>query len=102
MQSSVQRLQGISAPPGWSKKRVKDTLASIQRDEVLNWIEREESAGRKVSATAEPVSGAARTSEDISLIVGGGRAGAFCAFVPLVEVQSGGKVIIKRIGGRNA
>ena len=95
-------IAGHIGAAGWSKKRVKDTLASIQRDEVLNWIEREESAGRKVSATAEPVSGAARTSEDISLIVGGGRAGAFCAFVPLVEVQSGGKVIIKRIGGRNA
>ncbi|MDE0114148.1 MAG: hypothetical protein OXI87_09015 [Albidovulum sp.] len=94
-------IAGHFGAAGWSKKRVKDAIASIQHEEVSNWIKREESAGRKVSATSEPVSGAVRTAEDIFLIVGGGRAGSFCALVPLVEAQSGGKAIIKHIGGKN-
>ena len=87
---------------GWSKRRVKEALAAIQQEEVSSWIKRERNAGRPVSETAEPVSGAVRDFNDISVIVSGGQAGAFCAFVPLVEVQAGGEVIIKPVGGKHA
>ena len=84
---------------GWSKRRVKDTLSTIQQEEVSNWINREKNAGRDVSETAEPVSGAVGNSANISIIVAGGQAGAFCALVPLVEVQPGGEVMVKSIAG---
>ena len=83
---------------GWSKSRVKDALATIQQEEISNWIDCEKKAGRDASETAEPVSGAVGNSANISLIVAGGQAGAFCALVPLVEVQPGGEVIVKTIG----
>ena len=82
---------------GWSKGRIKDAIATIQQEEVSSWIEREKNAGYDVSETSEPVSGAVRNSANISLIVAGGQAGAFCALVPLVEVQPS-EVIVKRIG----
>ena len=86
---------------GWSKGRIREFLAKIQHEEVSNWIEREEKAGRDVSESAEPVSGAVRKPENISVIVAGGKAGAFCALVPLVEMLPEGKVIIKPIGDGN-
>ena len=83
---------------GWSKGRIRALFAKIQREEVSNWIKREQEAGREASESAEPVSGAVRNSENFSVIVAGGKAGAFCALVPVVEVLQGGNVIIKPIG----
>ena len=86
---------------GWSKSQVKDALATIQQEEVSGWIERGRNAGRDVSETSEPVSGVVRHAESISVIVAGGHAGAFCALVPVVEMQPGGEVIVKAIGSEH-
>lgn len=82
---------------GWSKRKVQEVLFDITRQNVTDWIRKENEQGRDASEISEPVSGIVKGPETIAIIVAGGAAGAFASIIPVVEAQCEGKLVTKPV-----
>ena len=82
---------------GWSKRDVQKCLFDVSRQNVVAWIGKEIEEGRHASEISEPVSGAVKGLENISVVVAGGDAGAFASIIPVVEWPSEGHPLTKLV-----
>ncbi len=90
-------ITGHLADAGWSKMKVKDFLFETGHRPVEEWIQRGRPPANGSLADRDSSLGIAMSPDGITLLVAGGRAGAFADIIPLWGGGSGSESVTKEI-----